>query len=74
MGHYELGHNAVTMPDSRELFWTIFAAVLTALVGAVILGFGLVLVVFGPDTWRQAGPVLIALVLIVTAASLMRAR
>ena len=64
----------VNMPDSRELFWTIFAAVLTALVGAVILGFGLVLVVFGPDTWRPAGPVLIGLVLVVTAASLMRAR
>ena len=56
------------------MFWTIFAAVLAALVGAVLFGFGLVLVVFGPDTWRPAGPVMIALVLIVTAASLMRVR
>ncbi len=73
-GLSDLGHNAVTMPDARELFWTLFAAILSALVGAVLFGFGLVLVVFGPDSWRPAGPVLVAAVLVVMAATLRRAR
>jgi len=59
--------------DRRELFWTLFAAVLAALVAAVAFGFGLVLTVFGPDAWRAAGPVLVIAVLFVMAASVTRA-